>query len=35
MELLAHPMAMFTIGCWVGVFVGILIVGLLNKENEN
>ena len=35
MEFLAPPMALFTIGCWVGVFVGIIIVGLLNKENEN
>ena len=35
MELLIYPMAYFTIGCWVGVFVGILIVGLLKKENEN
>ena len=35
MEFLAHPMAYFTIGCWVGVFVGILIAGLLKKENEN
>ena len=27
--------AIFVIGCWVGVFIGILIIGLLNKENEN
>ena len=27
-------MACFTVGCWVGVFVGILIVGLLKKEND-
>ena len=24
----------FVIGCWVGVFVGILIIALLNKENK-
>ena len=28
-------MGIFVIGCWVGVFVGILIIGLLNKENED
>ena len=27
-------MGYFVIGCWVGVFIGILIIGLLNKENE-
>ena len=26
--------AIFVVGCWVGVFVGILIIALLNKENE-
>ena len=35
MEFLTHPMACFTMGCWVGVFVGILIVGLFRRENEN
>ena len=25
----------FVIGCWVGVFVGILIIALLNKENKD
>ena len=35
MEFLTHPMAIFTIGCWVGVFVGIIIAGLLNKENKD
>ena len=24
----------FVIGCWVGVFIGILTIALLNKENE-
>jgi len=24
----------FVIGCWVGVFWGILIIGLFKKENE-
>jgi len=28
-------LAYFVIGCWVGVFVGILIIGLLKKENED
>ena len=28
-------MAYFVIGCWVGTFVGFLIAGLLNKENED
>ena len=24
----------FVIGCWVGVFIGIITIGLLKKENE-
>lgn len=35
MGFLEHPMAIFTLGCWVGVFVGILTIALLNKENED
>ena len=35
MEFLDSPMAIFTIGCWVGVFVGIIVIGLLNKENKD
>jgi len=27
--------AYFVIGCWVGVCVGIIIVTLFNKENED
>ena len=27
-------MAILVIGMWIGVFVGILIVGLFNKENK-
>ena len=30
-----HDIGIFLIGCWVGVFWGILIIGLLKKENEN
>ena len=25
----------FMIGMWIGVFIGILIVGLFNKENRD
>ena len=35
MEFLDNPMAIFTIGCWVGVFIGIIVIGLLNKENKD
>ena len=35
MELLTHPMVYFTTGCWVGVFIGILVIGLLKKENKD
>ena len=28
-------MGILMIGMWIGVFVGILIVGLFNKENED
>mgnify|MGYP003140128036 FL=1 len=35
MDFLTHPVAIFVVGCWVGVFVGIIIVGLLNKENKD
>ena len=27
--------AIFVIGLWIGVFWGILIIGLLKKENES
>ena len=27
-------MGILMIGMWIGVFIGILIVGLLNKENK-
>ena len=30
-----NTMAILIIGMWIGVFVGILIVGLFNKENED
>ena len=25
--------AIFVVGCWVGVFIGMLIVGLLNRDD--
>ena len=28
-------MGILMIGMWIGVFIGILIVGLFNKENED
>ena len=30
-----HPMAYIVIGIWIGVFLGIIIVGLLDKENRD
>ena len=30
-----HPMAYVVIGIWIGVFLGIIIVGLLDKENRD
>ena len=29
-----NTMGILMIGMWIGVFIGILIVGLLNKENK-
>ena len=29
-----NTIAVFVVGCWVGVFFGILIIALLNKENR-
>ena len=30
-----NTMAILIIGMWIGVFVGILIVGLFNRENQD
>ena len=30
-----NTMAILVIGMWIGVFIGILIVGLFNKENKD
>lgn len=35
MDLLNSPMAYFTIGCWVGVFMGILVLALLRQQDED
>ena len=29
-----NTMGVLVIGIWIGVFIGILVVGLLNKENK-
>ena len=29
-----NTIGILMIGMWIGVFIGILIVGLLNKENK-
>ena len=29
-----NTVGILMIGMWIGVFIGILIVGLLNKENK-
>ncbi len=29
-----NTIGILVIGMWIGVFIGILIVGLLNKENK-
>ena len=30
-----NTIGILVIGMWIGVFIGILIVGLFNKENED
>ena len=35
MDFLTHPISIFVIGCWVGVFWGILIIALLQKEDKD
>ena len=35
MGFLNHPMVILTIGIWIGVFIGILTIGLLKKENRD
>ena len=30
-----NTMAILVIGMWIGVFIGILIIGLFNKENKD
>ena len=30
-----NTIGILVIGMWIGVFIGILIIGLLNKENND
>ena len=30
-----NTMGILVIGIWIGVFVGILVVGLFNRENQD
>ena len=35
MDFLSHPMSIFVLGMWFGVFWGIVILALFHKENKN